>query len=345
MDRNEKVIRSTDYDALSCRISADKKRYIQDKFLQHVIFGFEKFLKFENKISSRRVFNGIVNSNKLPIINRGTYIRTKSIDFLVERFLKKFGDESKVQIVNLGAGSDTRAFQTLNGTKNVQWVEFDFKDSTKLKKATILTDDVLAKSVGVEASNVENLETFYNELDDSLISSSYKLIAIDLRDIQALKTRLSDELYPNVPTLIISECMLCYTESATSTQIISTMKSFFNQGVFVIYDPIGGEDNFGNVMIDNLKIRNISMPSLLEFNTLDKYAKRLIDLGITDVKIDHMYNIMNNWISDEEKIRISRLEFLDELEELRLLLKHYCLIVGSWGFDWSDLDLQFEKTT
>lgn len=340
MDRNEKVIRSTDYDALSCRISAHKKHYVEDKYLQHIIHGFEQYLRFENKLSSKRVLNGIINSVKLPIINRGTYIRTKSIDTVIGKFLERFEGED-VQIVNLGAGSDTRPFQLLNGGNNITWVEFDFKDSTKLKKATILTDNVLSSCVGVETVKVDNVETFYDELDDSLISTNYKLIAIDLRDIESLETHLKNELNMSKPTLIISECMLCYTESSTSTQIIKTLKTFFNKGAFVIYDPIGGEDNFGSVMIDNLKIRNISMPSLLEFNTLEKYSQRLINLGIEKVKIDNMNNIMNNWVPDSEKIRISRLEFLDELEELRLLLEHYCLILGIWGFDWSSLDLQF----
>ncbi|CAM9020361.1 unnamed protein product [Wickerhamomyces anomalus] len=341
MDRNEKIIRSTDYDALSCRISACKKHYLDDKYLQNVIHGLEKFLRFENKISSRRVFNGIVNSVKLPIINRGTYIRTKSIDYVIEEFLREF-DGQQVQIVNLGAGSDTRAFQILASRENINWVEFDFKDSTKLKKAIITTDQVLANAVGVDFVPVDDFETFYTELDDTLISEKYKLISIDLRDIETLKTIISTELDLNAPTLIISECMLCYTESSVSTNIIQSIRSHFTKGVFAIYDPIGGEDNFGSVMIDNLKIRNISMPSLLEFNTLEKYSQRLQELGIKDVKIDNMNNIMNNWISDDEKIRISRLEFLDESEELRLLLEHYCLIVCNWGFEWSDLKLQFQ---
>lgn len=341
MDRNEKVIRGTDYDALSCRISANRKHYIEDKYLQHVIHGFEKFLRYDNKLSSRRVFNHIVNSVKLPIINRGTYIRTKSIDAVIDKFLKKFPGE-QIQIVNLGAGSDTRAFQLLNQSENINWVEFDFKESTKLKKAMILTDDSLAKSVGVEAVSTENFETFYNEIEDSLISKKYKLIAIDLRDIETLKSILTNQLESNIPTLVISECMLCYTESSISTQIIQTMKSYFDKGALAIYDPIGGDDSFGSIMIDNLKIRNISMPSLLKFNTVEKYAQRLKDLGMDDVKIDNMNNIMNNWTADDEKIRISRLEFLDELEELRLLLEHYCLAIGLWGFDWADLDLQFQ---
>ncbi|CCH40819.1 Leucine carboxyl methyltransferase 2 [Wickerhamomyces ciferrii] len=343
MDRNTKVIRSTDYDALSCRISAHKKQYIQDEYLQHIIHGFEKFLKYEYKLSSRRILNSIINSVKLPIINRGTYIRTRSIDLIIEKFLEKF-ESDDVQIINLGAGSDTRPFKYLPTNEQISWVEFDFKDSTKLKNATIVTDPILSKKIGIKPiSDIENLDNFYNGLNDSLISDRYKLIAIDLRDIKTLQDILNQFLNKDKPTLIISECMLCYTESLNSTEILQTLKSFFTKTSIVIYDPIGGDDNFGNVMIENLKIRNISMPSLLEFNTLDKYSQRLKDLGFQDVKIDNLNNIMNNWINDDEKRRISKLEFLDELEELNLLLEHYCLILTTCGFDWSEFDLEFTQ--
>lgn len=37
------------------------------------------------------------------------------------------------------------------------------------------------------------------------------------------------------------------------------------------------------------------------------------------------------WVSEEEKERVGGLEMLDELEELELLLRHYCVC---WG--WRD---------
>ena len=41
--------------------------------------------------------------------------------------------------------------------------------------------------------------------------------------------------------------------------------------------------------------------------------------------------IWQKWLRDDEKERIAGLEFLDELEELDMLLKHYCV---AWG--WRD---------
>lgn len=41
--------------------------------------------------------------------------------------------------------------------------------------------------------------------------------------------------------------------------------------------------------------------------------------------------IWRKWVSEEEKDRVAGLEMLDELEELELLLRHYCVV---WG--WRD---------
>jgi [phosphatase 2A protein]-leucine-carboxy methyltransferase len=277
----------------------------------------------------------------MPVINRGTYIRTRAIDLVIDEFLRRFHGEKKKRIVSLGAGSDTRAFKILeNNHDGLEYVEFDFTDSTKLKHAIIETDPKLSKVVGLETfQNPSDLAEYYNSIGNSLILEKYKLIDIDLRQNDKVVEVLTKHLDPDVPTLVISECMLCYTESKDSSKLIKTIESFFNKVALLIYDPIGGTDNFGSVMIENLKIRNISMPSLLEFNTLERYSKRLIELGFDEVKSSDVYKVLNDWIGDDEQKRISKLEFLDEIEELKLLLEHYCILIGISGFDWSNFDL------
>lgn len=332
MDREQKVIRSTDYDALSCRVSAHSKEYINDIYLRNVLHGFEKFLKFEYKLSSKRIFNSIL-SNKMPIINRGTYIRTKSIDIVIDQFIQLNGSK---RIINLGSGSDTRVFKLLKDNKDLEMIEIDFPESTKLKHAIIKTDQLLADCIGVEKESPESLEIFYKELPNSLILDNYKLIDLDLRKVSKFEEFLKT-LDSDIPTLVISACMLCYTNLQDSTNLINVLVKTFKRLILLIYDPIGGDDNFGQIMIENLKIRNISMPTLLEFNTLEKYSNRLLHLGFDKVKGSNMFNILNSWINASEKRRISKLEFLDEIEELKLLLEHYCLILSIKGINFESL--------
>ncbi|CDR39409.1 CYFA0S03e03004g1_1 [Cyberlindnera fabianii] len=332
----DKTIRTTDYDALSCRFNAIRKNYLPDNYTTSMLSGLERLLKYESKLSHKRTFNAIVKSNKLPIINRGTYIRTRALDIVIEEFLRRF--DGKCRVMNLGAGSDMRGFWLLEKYKDVEYVEIDFKETVRMKKGVVLTDEKLAGIVGAAYVKGDTQE-WWDGLSGGLKTERYELVELDLRNVQALNSYLK-EFDEAVPTLVLSECMLCYTESSVANEIIKTLKERLPQAALAIYDPIGGEGNFGNVMVENLKMRNLQMPSLLEYNTLEKYQKRLKDLGIPTVKGANMYFITNSWIDIDEQRRISKLEFLDEIEELKLLLEHYCLVLGYWGFDW-ELKLKF----
>ena len=85
--------RSTDGFAAHARVSAVRQGYIQDEFVSYFV---------------PRAKNLPTHA---PLINIGTHVRTTSIDWLVEDFLRA-GSEGetpvKKQIVSLGAGSDTR---------------------------------------------------------------------------------------------------------------------------------------------------------------------------------------------------------------------------------------------
>lgn len=330
-----RTIRSTDYDALSCRFHCLSKTYLECPHLVEYIASLERALPFEHQHTARRTFNHIVKSNKLPIINIGTYIRTIAIDRTIASFLTKF---PQGRVMSIGAGSDTRCFSTLERWPGVEYVEVDFAQSTRLKHAVIATSETLSSIVGVEC--VQGSPGWYSSLSDGVDTQRYKLMPLDLADLDQLR-RVLHTMDENKPTLVISEAMLCYVEATTSNAIIQVFREHFTRGSILIYDPIGGTGSFGQVMVENLKMRNLTMPSLLEFNTLEKYKQRLNSLGVRDVVMDDTYSIYNNWIAQDEKLRISKLEFLDEIEELRLLLEHYCVVLGWWGFGWDDLGLPF----
>src|ERR1700733_15891768 len=74
--------------------------------------------------------------NKSPIINRGTFIRTISIDHLFAAFIE---ERNGAQVVSFGAGFDTRPLR-LSCTKKVEIViELDF-DRVIWKKQTVLKE-------------------------------------------------------------------------------------------------------------------------------------------------------------------------------------------------------------
>lgn len=84
-------VRATDNDAALARLSAVQKGYISDPFITQL------------------VPRAHLQPPRPPLINIGTYLRGKGLDELVESFIKSAEQEDKkVQIVSLGAGSDTR---------------------------------------------------------------------------------------------------------------------------------------------------------------------------------------------------------------------------------------------
>lgn len=91
--RRDKIIQQTDNDASLSRMSAVGLQYLNDEFAI-------KFIKPQDLPITKRY----------PIINRGTYMRTSSIDRLFDTFLGHDVDAKK-QVISLGAGSDTRFFR------------------------------------------------------------------------------------------------------------------------------------------------------------------------------------------------------------------------------------------
>ena len=120
------AVRETDNDAAVSRLSAVRKGYMGDDFA-----GF-----FVKRAATRP-----------PLINIGTYLRSWSIDRLVDAFLS--GDGTR-QIVSLGAGTDTRFFriasaQPEQAKRLVKYVEVDFPEATSKKAMIIRKQNKLAE--------------------------------------------------------------------------------------------------------------------------------------------------------------------------------------------------------
>jgi [phosphatase 2A protein]-leucine-carboxy methyltransferase len=81
--------RATDNDAAIARLSAVRKGYLADPYIAVL------------------VPRAHLQQPRPPLINIGTYLRTRAIDLLLDDWFRLAGPH-KVQIVSLGAGSDTR---------------------------------------------------------------------------------------------------------------------------------------------------------------------------------------------------------------------------------------------
>lgn len=150
-------------------------------------------------------------------------------------------------------------------------------------------------------------------------------------------------LNPNLPTLLISECCLCYLPPSTASSIISFFTTTIQSSLgIVIYEPIKPDDAFGKMMVSNLAAREIKMPTLEVYKEAEDQERRLREAGFGGdqggggAKSKTIEQIWEEWTSQEEKERVDALEGLDEVEEWQLLAGHYIVV---WGWRGEGVDL------
>lgn len=263
------------------------------------------------------------------LICAGSYVRTSAIDLLVSKFLLTCPESAK-QVVSLGAGTDTRFFRLCDLYPSIRIVyhEIDFPTNTVAKIGCIQRQPLLHKKL-----------PHMPQSSDSYHSETYNVHALDLRSLSpSSDTPLPElpNLNPTLPTLILSEMCLVYLQPSAVQSIVSTFLTHYLQPAtpasLVLYEPILPQDAFGRTMIFNLQSRDIHLPTLTAYPELGDQRARLKAYGLRDgARAADTFFIWRKWVSENEKERVAGLEMLDEMEELDLLLKHYCF---AWG--WRD---------
>ncbi|KAA8651725.1 hypothetical protein EYZ11_000070 [Aspergillus tanneri] len=335
----DRVVQGTDNDASVSRLSAVGVGYLEDPF-------------------ARGLTPPGLETRRLPIINRGTYVRTAAIDQLVHRFLSQTPEQKK-QIISLGAGSDTRAFRLLSMQPRPDLIyhEIDFAVNTAAKIRFIRSTPRLQQMLGIGRPE----DVTISDAGDALHSTVYHLHPLDLRFLKRSPdtTEAPDadqrpylrEVEATLPTLLISECCLVYLSPSEAADVVG----FFTQTLFpshvplglVLYEPIRPDDAFGRTMVSNLATRGIHLQTLHQYASLGAQRQRLQDQGFDGGQAAaDVHFIWERWVSDAEKERVAGLEMLDEIEEWNLLAQHYC-IAWAWrgriggGFEgWRDFDSQ-----
>ncbi|PBP27112.1 leucine carboxyl methyltransferase [Diplocarpon rosae] len=331
------AIQSTDTDAAVSRLSAVSLGYLEDPFASHFVSG-----------------NG---TRRMPIINRGTYTRTTALDILINAFLTQDdpAHPQTKQVISLGAGTDTRYFRLRSKNKHHHLIyhEFDFPSVSTTKLRTVSSsslfgnsdDEELFPGIKAPASRLpeQDVEWGISKARRLIPEVTYCCHPMDLRNLPLLKGPQEIlGLRTDVPTLIISECCLCYLDVDTSRDVVKWFADRIPSLGIVLYEPIGVDDSFGQVMVSNLSSRGITMPTLQQYKTLADQKARLLELGLNGngedggQEAETIENIWQNWVPSSEKERVDRLEGLDEVEEWQMLARHYSLVWGWRGSGWKD---------
>ncbi|CAG8960766.1 hypothetical protein HYFRA_00002303 [Hymenoscyphus fraxineus] len=333
--RKDLDIQSTDTDAAVSRLSAVSVGYLDDPFAPYFVNG--------------------PGTRRLPVINRGTYTRTSALDILVDAFLSHASDESKdtptKQIISLGAGTDTRYFRlrAQNKHRKLVYHEFDFPSVCATKSQLVSTNQALLSEDGTATfftkrskdapdSDSESEWGFAGKQDGET-DIRYCCHPLDLRRLPytpSIKTLdCFHGIRSDIPTLIISECCLCYLEVDNAQEVIKWFADRIPSLGIVLYEPIGVDTSFGQMMVANLASRNITMPTVKMYKTLSDQKQRLSDAGFEATNDDGgqdaktIEHVWENWVNADEKERVDSLEGLDEVEEWQILARHYAV---AWGW-------------
>ena len=273
------------------------------------------------------------------------------------------------QIVSLGAGTDTRSLRFLalrqqDGHAEFQDVvyhEIDFPTVSARKRnivqsvpviRSLLTSPITdhASPRGDDAANSSPGAAPHSWHAEFGSGNHLWAHGLDLRELAAGTSgglATLPGLRPDVPTLVVSECCLCYLQPAEATAVLRwfadrvTGAPSAALGV-VIYEPIRPFDAFGRTMVANLAGRGIEMPTLAAYpDGAAQEARLQQEAGLARAKHQTIDRIWRAWVADDEQERVNRLDGLDEVEEWELLASHYVVVWGSRGahFDsaWAQL--------
>ncbi|KAK3024855.1 hypothetical protein RJ639_042878 [Escallonia herrerae] len=204
---NRAAVQATNDDASASKLSCVRKGYMKDDYIHLFV---------------RRPVR------RSPIINRGYFARWAALRKLLFQFLSSEIHDSekgytKKQILSLGAGFDTTYFQLQDEGKAPHlYVELDFKEVTCKKAALIESCVQLREKVGEIA--------IISPDKGQVLGDHYKLLPVDLRDIQKLDDMISlAELDPGSSALSQASIVILASTIITIEPVVITSAFPFNR--------------------------------------------------------------------------------------------------------------------
>ena len=254
-----------------------------------------------------------------PLMHRGTWARVMAMRAALRRTAAVCGKDEPLQVLSLGAGFDT-----------LPWMW----DEIVAQPYAALVELDCAKVVEEKRKALGRLP----QRDER-----YRLAQVDLRradDVVAVLDAF-DMWRWDRPTVLLSEVVLVYLDPQDSQRCIDVLAARLPRAVAIIYEQIEPNDPFGKVMVQHLEDRGCPLLGIHAYPTLAAYERRFTHAAVAwdTARAWTMFDEFEHLLDDvgvAERMRVLRLEPLDEVEEWTLLMRHYCIAVATRGFAAAD---------
>ena len=139
--------------------------------------------------------------------------------------------------------------------------------------------------------------------------------------------------------------MLAYIEKPYIERFIDYVTKAFDCPCLLDYDMVNPNDPFGKMMVYNFKQRGVPLVGMDFFDSLAAVRGHLESRGY-QAELADMRTMYYKHLDQSERLRIEKLEFLDEFEEFWLLLEHYFMSLAKKPKSSTKTpgDLRFEVT-
>jgi O-methyltransferase involved in polyketide biosynthesis len=267
------------------------------------------------------------------IINLGCGFDTLSLRLLKEETIHRVYNESDAAAGEEGSSAAGRKV-------DLHIFEVDHADTIAQKASYLaseegLTVEPLAPSPGFTSSSSSSSSQGYSVgIADVPDSCSLRMAGCDLMHPESVAAALLEAgLDPQMPTLVLTECVMVYMDKASCRNLCRTVMQGLLRGsaVWVSYDMVNVGDRYGQVMLRNLTQAGYKVPGFVDNPERGDHIELFETAAGAGESVSVSCRTMlecykdEDMVSNEKKARVARLEIFDEIEEWEMIMSHYCI--------------------
>lgn len=260
---------------------------------------------------------------RTPVINRGYWIRMKSIRMAIEKIIEQQPEGQRINIINLGCGYDPLPFQLLDDqkfkSKHLYCIDVDFPELISYKSQMIKLSPELMELIGPQENDFSVPGIFIR-------TSKYASMGCDLTNHDLYCQQL-DSFKANSGTttnIFIAEVSLAYMTPETANPIITTSSIFSNSHFLILEQlmPAGENHPFAKRMINHFKKMEAPLRCVHSYPSIPDQITRFKHLGY---KYVNAKDLLGCWglVPSDIKLKVQKVEAFDEWEEFIFFGQHY----------------------